>query len=128
MEDKRPLIAAYMMANRPFGAIYIGVTSNLYHRTHQHRTGQVAGHTKRYGCGMLVWYEPHAFIVDAIRREKALKRWNRPWKMQLIEQRNPEWKDLYPSLCGEASDPRIGAETDGGVAAFLAQLEVSADD
>ena len=66
--------------------------------------------------------------ISAIRREKALKRWNRPWKMQLIEERNPQWCDLYPFLMSEQPDPRLPLENDGGVAAFLARLEAGEPD
>ncbi len=124
MDSRRPLIATYIEASRPFGVIYIGVTSNLYRRGREHREGRIDGFTKRYGCNMLVWYQPYELITTAIRREKALKRWNRAWKMQLIESRNPDWVDLYPFLCGEAPDPRIkSGDDDGGIAAFLARLE-----
>lgn len=119
---ERPFIATYIMASRPFGVIYIGSTSDLYRRGHQHRSEAINGFTKKYHCGMLVWYEPHELMVSAIHRERQLKRWNRPWKMQLIERRNPDWCDLFPFLLGEASDPRIKSKDDGGVAAFLANL------
>ncbi len=123
MDEKRPFIATYIEASRPFGVIYIGVTSNLYRRGGEHRDGRIDGFAKRRRCNMLVWYEPHELITSAIRREKALKHWNRAWKMQLIEQRNPQWVDLYPFLCGIEPDPRIKSEDDdGGVAAFLARL------
>ncbi len=123
--ERRPFIATYIEASRPFGVIYIGVTSNLYVRGRQHRDGVADGFTKRHGCGMLVWYQPFERITTAIRREKALKSWNRAWKMQLIEQRNPGWADLYPALCGLAPDPRIPLPDDGegSVRAFLAGLE-----
>jgi putative endonuclease len=123
VDSRRPLIATYIEASRPFGVIYIGVNSNLYRRGREHREGEIDGFTKRYGCNMLVWYQPYELISTAIRREKTLKHWNRAWKMQLIESRNPDWVDLYPFLCGEAPDPRIASEDDGGVAAFLARLE-----
>ena len=124
VSERRPFIATYIEASRPFGVLYIGVTSNLYTRGAQHRDGAIDGFSKRQGCNMLVWYQPFELITVAIRREKALKRWNRAWKMQLIEQRNPGWLDLYPSLCGLAPDPRVKPEDDGegSVAAFLKSL------
>jgi putative endonuclease len=126
MDNKRPLIATYIEASRPFGVVYIGMTSNLYRRGREHRDGAGSGFTKRYGCNILVWYQTFERVTSAIRREKALKRWNRPWKMQLIEARNPEWRDLFPFLRGEEPDPRLPLEDDGGVAAFLARLEAEA--
>ena len=126
MDDKRPLIATYIEASRPFGVIYIGMTNNLYRRGAEHRAGRGEGFTRRHGCNILVWYQPFERVTSAIRREKALKRWNRPWKMQLIEDRNPEWRDLYPFLCGEQPDPRRPLEDEDGVAAFLARLEAEA--
>jgi putative endonuclease len=95
---REPFIAVYMMANHRHGTLYIGVTSHLISRVVQHRDGVFDGFTKRYGLHRLVWYEPHDFIVDAIRREKQLKKYNRDWKIALIERENPEWNDLFPSL------------------------------
>jgi putative endonuclease len=126
MEDtRRPLIATYMTASRPFGVIYTGVTSNLYARGAQHRSRKGEAFTARYGADILVWFEVHQAVTQAIRRENALKRWNRPWKMQLIERRNPDWLDLYPFVCGLASDPRVKPEDDGegSVADFLGRLD-----
>ena len=128
MDDKRPLIATYIEASRPFGVVYIGMTSNLYRRGREHREGAGSGFSKRYGCNILVWYQTFERVTSAIRREKALKRWNRPWKMQLIEERNPQWCDLYPFLMSEQPDPRLPLENDGGVAAFLARLEAGEPD
>ena len=123
MESRRPFIATYIQASRPFGVLYIGMTNNLYERSRQHREGDVEGFTRKHGCGILVWYQPFALVTEAIRREKALKSWNRPWKMQLIEQQNPEWLDLYPSLVGLAPDPRIKPDDHGSVENFLKRLE-----
>jgi putative endonuclease len=85
----------------------------------------VDGFTRKYGCGLLVWYEQHELVAEAIRREKALKRWNRVWKLEMIERSNPGWVDLFPSLCGWAPDPRVKPEDDGrgSVEAFLKRLE-----
>jgi len=122
--ERRPLIATYMTASRPFGVIYIGMTSNLYARGEQHRERKAKGFTAKYGVDILVWFEAHEFVTEAIRREKALKRWNRPWKMELIERRNPQWLDLYPFVLGTAPDPRVKPEDDeGGVEIFLKRLE-----
>jgi len=123
--ERRPLIATCMMVSRPFGVIYVGMTANLYERGRQHREGVADGFSKTHGCNLLVWFETFERVTSAIRREKALKRWNRAWKMQLIEQRNPEWADLYPWLCGEGADPRRSAPNDGegSVEVFLRRLD-----
>ena len=90
--------AVYILANSPGGALYVGVTSALQPRTSQHRTGAIDGFTKRYSIKMLVYYELHATMYEAIRREKQLKRWHREWKIALIEEMNPEWRDLWDTL------------------------------
>ncbi|MBW7946549.1 MAG: GIY-YIG nuclease family protein [Sphingomonadaceae bacterium] len=87
-----------MMASRKGGTLYIGVTNDLARRVHEHREGLVPGFTKRYGVRMLVWYEAHDDFREAIAREKALKEWNRTWKLRLINDVNPEWSDLHPTL------------------------------
>ena len=88
----------YIMANRRNGAIYIGVTSDLQHRTHQHRRGFGAGFTKQYGCKRLVWFEAYEDLQEARYRELQMKKWKRAWKLRVIEAKNPRWSDLYPSL------------------------------
>jgi putative endonuclease len=92
------LIGVYMMTNRMHGAIYIGVTGDLIARADQHRRGVVDGFTRRYGLKRLVWYELHDTMVGAIQREKALKRYPRDWKANLIERTNLDWTDLFPAL------------------------------
>jgi len=87
-----------MMASRKGGTLYIGVTNDLARRVHEHREGLIPGFTKRYDVKMLVWYEEHDDFREAIAREKALKEWNRAWKLRLINEANPEWCDLYPFL------------------------------
>ena len=88
----------YIMASKRNGTIYIGVTSELMQRVWQHRTGQVAGFTKKYGCKLLVWYEAYDDIQDARLRELQMKKWRRLWKISIIEAMNPNWDDLYPTL------------------------------
>ena len=88
----------YIMASRPGGAIYIGVTSDLVQRVWQHKEGLVEGHTNRYNIKDLVWYEAHETMESAISREKALKRWKRAWKLRLIAETNPTWRDLYAEI------------------------------
>jgi putative endonuclease len=88
----------YFMADRPHGAIYIGVTSELIQRVTQHRSGVGSGFTQRYGLRRLVYVERHPTIVLAIQREKTLKHWRRAWKIRLIHRDNPGWDDLYGTL------------------------------
>ncbi|MGF0521899.1 GIY-YIG nuclease family protein [Agrobacterium pusense] len=85
----------YIVASGRHGTLYIGVTSNLEQRIYEHREGLTKGFTSRYGCARLVWYEEHMSIGTAIQREKSLKRWYRDWKIKLIEDFNPQWRDLY---------------------------------
>jgi len=88
----------YILASKLGGTLYIGVTSNLVKRVYEHRTEVVAGFTKEYGVHRLVYFEQHTDIEAAIRREKRLKKWNRAWKIRLIEGANPNWDDLYPQI------------------------------
>ena len=88
----------YIMASRRNGTLYTGVTSNLPRRAFEHREGVVPGFTTRYGCKILVWYEPHPSMADAIAREKQIKSWSRRSKLKLIEAGNPDWQDLYGDL------------------------------
>ncbi len=93
----------YMMANRPNGTLYIGVTSDLVKRVYQHRNGAGSAFTARYNVKRLVWYEPADTAEAAIIREKRLKKWNRAWKIHLIEAANPEWRDLWLEISGDIS-------------------------
>jgi putative endonuclease len=88
----------YILASKPYGTLYIGVTSDLIARLWQHRNNQVKGFTSRYGVHMLARFEQFATMYDAISREKQLKRWHRQWKINLIESENPNWNDLAPLL------------------------------
>ena len=88
----------YFLTNRPNGILYVGVTSNLIQRVHQHRTGAAAGFTKRYGLKRLVYFEVFDDIRSAIQREHNIKHWSRTWKVRLILESNPEWNDLYDTL------------------------------
>jgi putative endonuclease len=89
---KQPVV--YILASKPYGTLYIGVTSNLANRIEAHRNDCVDGFTKQYGVHTLVYFELHAGMYEAIQREKRLKKWNRAWKIRLIEEMNPEWRDL----------------------------------
>jgi len=88
----------YILASRRNGTLYVGVTNDLHARMVEHRDGLVPGFTKRYGVKMLVYFEEHADIEEAILREKRIKRWRRAWKIQLIESSNGEWRDLWLDL------------------------------
>ena len=92
--------AVYLLASQRLGTLYIGVTSNLVQRIWQHREGLADGFTARHGVKRLVWYEQHETMPAAIAREKALKRWRRAWKIGLIEQGNPGWRDLWEEITG----------------------------
>lgn len=94
MVGKDPLIAVYILASGRNGTLYTGVTSDLGARVWQHKLGVFEGFSKTYGCKRLVWYETHSTMLEAIRREKSIKRWRRAWKLALIEAENPEWRDL----------------------------------
>nr|WP_310523485.1 GIY-YIG nuclease family protein [Polymorphobacter sp.] len=89
---------AYLLASARHGTLYTGVTSDLMRRISQHRDGTFKGFTDRYDVKCLVWYEAHASIEPAIIREKRIKEWKRDWKVRLIEETNPDWHDLAPSL------------------------------
>ena len=88
----------YILANKRNGTLYIGVTSNLVKRVYEHKNNIIDGFTKKYSIHKLVYYEITDDIESAIRREKQLKKWNRKWKINLIEDSNPEWRDLYFGL------------------------------
>jgi len=93
--------SVYILASKRNGTLYIGVTSDLPGRMYEHREGLVPGFTRRYGVKLLVWYENHRRIEDAIQREKTLKHWLRKWKLALIEKTNPRWRDLYTEMLAE---------------------------
>ena len=92
------LYYVYMVTSQRNGTIYTGVTSNLMRRVWEHREGVLDGFTKDYGVKRLVWYEVHQDVHAAIQREKNIKHWPRRWKLALIEQMNPQWRDLYDTL------------------------------
>jgi len=88
----------YILASKKNGTLYIGVTKNLLRRIFEHQNGLVAGFTKKYNVKNLVWFEKHDLVASAIQREKSLKKYSRQWKINLIEEVNPEWKDLTSQL------------------------------
>ena len=98
VSERFPYIAVYILASRPFGVLYVGVTSDLPRRVFEHREGLIAGFTRDHACKMLVWYQPFETMAEAIAHEKRLKKWRRAWKYELIERMNEAWSDLYPTL------------------------------
>ena len=89
----------YILAGRKDGATYIGVTNDLVRRVYEHRIKAVPGFTSKYNIARLVWFEIYDDPISTIAREKELKKWKRTWKVQFIEAQNPEWNDLYESIC-----------------------------
>ena len=100
----------YILASRHYGTLYIGVTSDLHGRMWQHRDGETPGFTNRYAIYRLVHFETYADMVTAITREKQLKCWHRPWKINLINGENPEWRDLAVGLGFPPLTPRVGRD------------------
>jgi putative endonuclease len=89
----------YILASKPGGTLYVGVTNDLVRRIYEHREDTAEGFTKRYDVKRLVYYEQHQTVPLAIQREKNIKHWSREWKIDLIVSLNPEWRDLYPDIC-----------------------------
>ena len=97
--EKTP--TAYLLASGRNGTLYVGVTSDLIGRVWQHREHLADGFSKRYDVTRLVWYEMHPSMESAILREKRIKKWNRAWKIRLIDETNPSWRDLWPDITGQ---------------------------
>lgn len=97
-EDKKFYV--YILAKERNSTFYVGVTSNLPKRIYEHKTEVADGFTKQYNIKKLVYFEVFDNAENAIKREKRLKKWNRPWKMRIIEEINPNWDDLYEQICG----------------------------
>ncbi|MCL4428174.1 MAG: GIY-YIG nuclease family protein [Deltaproteobacteria bacterium] len=89
----------YILSSKRNGTLYTGVTSDIVKRVYEHKQNVVEGFTKKYNIHMLVWYEIHDSAESAINKEKQIKKWKRTWKLKLIEKDNPEWIDLYESIC-----------------------------
>ena len=107
-------IAVYIVASQRNGTLYTGVTSALFERVQQHKLATFDGFTKAYGCKRLVWYEDHAVMLDAIEREKRIKRWRRDWKLALIEAQNPDWRDLSDAWFEAPEGPLWWVQRYGG--------------
>ena len=90
----------YILASKRNGTLYIGITDNIARRIYEHRNNLIEGFTKKYGVHRLVYVEAYHYVWDALKREKQLKKWNRAWKIALIEKENPNWADLYETLIG----------------------------
>ena len=90
--------AVYILSSKRNGTLYVGVTSDLRNRTWLHKNEFVEGFTRKYGVHRLVYYELHPDMISAITREKQIKKWNRAWKLELIEEQNPDWEDLWERI------------------------------
>ncbi len=96
----------YILTNKPYGTLYTGVTSALIQRTYKHKNKLVPGFSEKYSLNRLVYYENVGDVLSAITREKQIKKWNRHWKIKLINESNPQWRDLYCDLV-EKMDSRL---------------------
>ncbi|RYZ71181.1 MAG: GIY-YIG nuclease family protein [Lysobacteraceae bacterium] len=103
--EKQPCV--YLLVSRRNGTLYAGVTSDLISRTWQHRQHVVEGFSKRHDVTGLVWYELHPTMESAITREKRIKKWNRAWKMRLIDEMNSSWRDLWPGIIGQVPTANV---------------------
>ena len=97
MRERKPCV--YMLASKRNGTLYVGVTSDVVGRVWEHKNNVVKGFTQKYAVHTLVWYEIHPTMESAIARERAIKEWERAWKVRRIEETNPEWDDLYSTIC-----------------------------
>lgn len=98
--------AVYILASKRNGTLYVGVTSDLTKRVWEHKQDAVAGFTRKYKVHTLVYFEQHEDMLNAIQREKQIKKWERAWKIELIESCNPEWRDLWEEILGITGFPR----------------------
>ena len=94
----------YILASAPNGVLYVGVTSSLHDRVSEHKQDRLEGFTKKYGVHRLVYYEMHETMDEAIKRETRIKKWKRAWKVRLIHEMNPEWRDLFDETWGDIED------------------------
>lgn len=103
--EKQPCV--YLLASNRNGTLYCGVTGDLVQRIWQHREHLADGFTKQHAVTRLVWFEQHATMESAIRREKQIKKWNRAWKLRLIDELNPSWRDLWPDITGQEARSNV---------------------
>jgi putative endonuclease len=89
----------YILCSKRNGTLYVGLTSDLITRIYEHKNNLVDGFTEKYNVHRLVWYEIHEYSESAIKRERQIKKWQRAWKLRLIEEDNPQWNDLYEDIC-----------------------------
>ena len=99
----------YILASKPRGTPYVGVTNGLIFRVEQHKAGKGSSFTRKHKVNRIVWFLEFADVREAIQREKTMKEWPRAWKINLIERENPHWEDLYPSLPGVRTPSIKGA-------------------
>ncbi len=104
---KEHIYYVYMLASARNGTLYVGVTNDILRRVSEHRDGLVKGFTRKHRVHILVWYDVHDDINVAIAREKQIKKWNRAWKIGLIERNNSGWNDLFDRLLGKAALPDL---------------------
>ena len=88
----------YLLASRRHGTLYLGGTNDVVRRVYEHKNKLLPGFSAKYGVDRLVWYETYADVIEAIRREKEVKKWRRDWKIALIEADNPDWQDLFDAI------------------------------
>jgi len=117
----------YILASGRNGTLHVGVTNDLERRTREHREGEGVGFTRKYGVDRLVWYEPFQYVLNAIHREKQLKRWRRAWKIALIEADNPQWLDLLAEPPTQFCHPgRTPAQAGGRAGTQVTGLRIEA--
>lgn len=121
---RREFIAVYIMVSRRNGTLYLGVTSDIPRRVHEHREGLIEGFSRKRGCKLLVWFEQHEEVGRAIDREKELKKWRRALKLELIEKINPQWRDLM--MTSAISRRRASSRSAGHAPALRLQIGVNA--
>ena len=97
----------YILASKFLGTLYTGSTRDIVRRVYEHKEGLLPGFTRKYGVTRLVWFEPHESVAAAHYRELQIKKWRRDWKVALIEEKNPRWEDLYPTLAGFGPPPSL---------------------